>query len=453
MFLTALDIQSLSKQDNGFIDESVISNIESNVVDLRSFKQEIKDYNLKIQFNQVAESFNDLYDKELIKKIKKVHRVITRSFVKKCSLMVDSPEDAIQFFELFKGMKDFLTPYRNFNEWVFDLMPYYKKYLKLYEDSLPLYSKLTKVTSLWKEKNKDFKSGNDREFEIMYKEYIVTYSALNKIIQQQKKIYNSCFFAQANQGYHHVVRYESGKTISSYKSHSDTYLQPPCDFNLLKERMKHINQRRKAKRYGIKTAEPKSKNVSDVYHYSYLLCYDRNGVIEAKIGISANPKNREKAISNTMFPFKNITLRWKSESDAKNFEQMLLKMSERYTINEGYGKEWIKFKNNELFQMWFKDQYMLCEKLATETYKAYKESHVEPKDVLCKKINTMVGQVIREENGPCPGDEFKYKCRELHNAANGFAGIKKGKGQKTANEKQLKVKLEYLEKRLNQLKS
>ena len=100
--------------------------------------------------------------------------------------------------------------------------------------------------------------------------------------------------------------------------------------------------------------------------------------------------------------------------------------------------------------MWFNDQYMLCEKLATESYGVYKESHVENKDVLCAKINAIIGKLVYEENGPCPKDEFPYKCAEWHKKGNIFAKIKKK--QPNATERQLKIKLEYLEKQLKQLK-
>ena len=129
---------------------------------------------------------------------------------------------------------------------------------------------------------------------------------------------------------------------------------------------------------------------------------------------------------------------------------MLLKMSERYKVHEGHGEEWIRFESNDFFQMWFNDHYMLCEKLATESYGVYKESHVEHKDVLCAKINIIVGQLVYEENGPCPKDEFQYKCKEVHKKANIYAKIKKK--QLNATERQLKIKFEYLEQQLKQLK-
>ena len=451
MFLKNLDIQALQDQDDGSIDECVFSKIESNVKQLRSFKEDIKNHNKKIEFDQIAESFNDLYDEPSKKKIKKLNDVIPRDFIKKCSLMVNSRDDAWQFFDLFKRNKDFNKG--SLDSWVYDLMPNYKKYLELKKQSFPICDMLENITKSWKLTNEDYFSGNDREFEIMYKKYVVVFGRLNKLIKQQERIYKKCYFVQGDNLYCHKIYTEHQSRQMVEVRWVVAGIAIPEDFKLLQERMRHINQRRKAKRYGVKAVEPKAEELeikSNIYHYSYLLCYDRNGVIEAKIGITGNPKNREKAISNTMFPFKNITLRWKCKADAKNFEQMLLKMSERYKVHEGYGEEWIRFENNDLFEMWFNDQYMLCEKLATESYGVYKESHVEPKDVLCSKINTIIGKLVYEENGPCPHDEFQYKCKAAHKKANIFAKIKKK--QSNATERQLKIKLEYLEKQLKQLK-
>ena len=441
MFLKEFNPDSLPKKENGFICDSITSAISADVKTLRSYKQSIKDYNLKVEFDEIADCYKDLFSDnyhDLERKIQKQKDRIPKSFVEQCYLQVNSKEDAHRFLQVLKNADKAGFTGRS------------EDYCDLFKEGLFICRELESIALPY---SQDYKSGKDDDFIRMYKQYIKTYTKLYQLMKQQRKLYNECYFVQATaQGDYGIPCKTECGTAYRMKFYNTRTLYTPDQFRLLQQRMKHINQRKKAKRYGIKTVESKTESVSNVYHYSYLLCYDRNGFIQAKIGITADPESREKANSNTMFPFKNITLRWKCKEDAFNFEQMLLKMSERYKVHEGYGKEWIEFDNNDIFQMWFKDQYMLCEKLATETYGAYKESHVEPKDVLCNKINTLVGKVVFEEYGSLPKHtkEFQCRCGELHKKANKFAKIKR---QANANEKQLQIKLEYLEKKLNQLQS